>query len=305
MSNIDTLATSFLLSSSPIEKGSILNLVKTILSSKELQEKSPAQILKEIGVSYFGAVNSSQKMEKGKKENYDSYVIYLSPSDLSGVNMCRFASAGCIAACLNGSGHALIAERAKGKANPIAISRLKKTWLVSFNRVAAEKVICHEIEREGKRSHSNGHKFCARLNGTSDIFYGSIIKKFPTVQFYDYTKNDLFLKLSKNFPNWHLTFSFSGNNHDAVIDAMKNGFNVAFPIVGKKEVKELIASGIGFSMDETDLRFLDPGKGNFGLLTVKETSGTLQGIEKGFLLSKNSFLSFVAMNFKVRRRSAA
>ena len=74
-----------------------------------------------------------------------------------------------------------------------------------------------------------------------------------------------------------------------------------FPVVGKKDVQSLISSGIGFSMDETDLRFLDVSKGGFGILTVKETPGTIAGIAAGFLLSKNYFLSFIAMNFKVRK----
>ena len=299
--NINSIASNFILAKTAQEKANHLALARLFYAKENLEGKTPAQILSHVGVSYMGAVNSSQKMEKGKKENYDSYVLYLSPASLSGVNVCRYASEGCKAACLNISGHALIASRAKGAANPIAISRLKKTWLVVFAREFAEKVIESEIEREAKKSKAKGHKFCARLNGTSDIFWGKTIRKFPEIQFYDYTKNASFLKLSESFPNWHLTFSFSGKNNESVIDAMKGGFNVAFPVVGKKDVQSLISSGIGFSMDETDLRFLDVSKGGFGILTVKETPGTIAGIAAGFLLSKNDFLSFIAMNFKVRK----
>lgn len=302
--NINSIASNFILSQTAEEKQAYLAMAKAFFSRENLEGKSPSQILDYIGVSYMGAINSSQKMEKGKTENYDSYVIYLSPAQLSGVNLCRFASDGCIAACLNTSGHALIAERAKGKANPIAISRIKKTWLVVFAREFAERVIESEIERNREKSEGKGHKFCARLNGTADNYWGSIIKKFPNVQFYDYTKNPAFLSLSENFSNWHLTFSFSGKNDKSVIDAMERGFNVAFPVVGKKDVKSLIDAGIGFSMDVTDLRFLDKAKGGFGLLTVKETPGTVAGIEAGFLLSKDAFLSFVS-NFNSNGKMAA
>jgi hypothetical protein len=292
--NINSIASNFILSQDAQEKANYLAIARLFFAKENLEGKSPAQILSYIGVSYMGAVNSSQKMEKGKKENYDSYVLYLSPAESSGVNVCRYASEGCIAACLNISGHALIAARAKGAANPIAISRLKKTWLAVFAREFAEMVIESEIEREAKKSKGKGHYFCARLNGTADIFWGKTIRKFPEIQFYDYTKNASFLKLSKAFPNWHLTFSFSGKNHESVTEALETGFNVAFPVVGKKDVQSLIDSRAGFSMDETDLRFLDASKGGFGLLTVKETPGTVAGIAAGFLLSKDAFLSFVA-----------
>ncbi len=292
--NINSIASNFILAETAQEKSNWLSMARLFYSKDNLDGKTPAQILAYIGVSYMGAVNSSQKMEKGKKENYDSFVLYLSPAQSSGVQVCKFASEGCRAACLNNSGHALIASRAKGAANPIAISRLKKTWLVVFAREFAEMVIESEIAREAEKSARKGHRFCVRLNGTADIFWGKTIRKFPAIQFYDYTKNVSFLKLSKAFPNWHLTFSFSGENESSVIDALRDGFNVAFPVVGKRDVQSLIDSGLGFSMDETDLRFLDSAKGGFGLLTVKETPGTVAGIAKGFLLSRDAFLSFVS-----------
>lgn len=286
-----SLASQFILSTDEKEKSEILSLVKGYLSSICLSGKSPAQIKKHIGVSYFGAVNSSQKTEKGKSLNYDTYIIYLSPSNLSGIQMCKHASDGCRLACLNGSGHALLRERAEGKANTIAISRLVKTWLVSFAREYAEKVICHEIELGRKKAKKSGHNFAIRLNGTSDLYWGNVIKRFPEERFYDYTKNPVFLSLSEKFENWHVTFSFSGQNDQHVKTALDSGFNVAFPVVGKKEVEKLIESGKGYSMDKTDLRFLDSPGNRFGLLSVKETSGTQGGIDAGFLLDSDAFIS--------------
>lgn len=286
---LTSLSKLFILSRDENEKNSLLKEAKFFMENLD-SKKSPAQILKSIGVSYFGAVNSSQKMEKGKSENYDSYVIYLSPAKSSGVNVCRMASAGCISACLSQSGHAGIAERSFGPANAIAISRLKKTWLAVFNRKITEKIIGHELIRHSQKAKKKGNRFAARLNGTSDIFFGRVFKKFPEIQFYDYTKNVSFLKLSKGFKNWHVTFSFSGENDESVFNAIKEGFNVAFPVVGSKmEISDLISIGAGYSMDTTDLRFLDSNLNNFGILSVKKTKGTKDGIKKGFLLSIDRF----------------
>lgn len=293
--NIDTIAKNYLLSTAPEERNNWFALAKSTFQGADFSALSPRQILKWLGVSYLGAVNSSQKMEKGKKENFDSFVLYLAPSHASGINVCRHASAGCIAACLNLSGHALLALRGKGKANPIAVSRLKKTWLVAFARETAERVLSWEITRAKTKSEKAGHRFCVRLNGTSDVFWGSMFKKFPGVQFYDYTKNPLFLKLAPSFPNWHVTFSYSGENTPDVLAALQSGVNVAVPVVGKDTVARLIAEGRGFSMDKTDLRFLDEERGGFGLLTVKETPGTSEGIARGFLLDEKGFLALRAM----------
>jgi len=56
-----------------------------------------------------------------------------------------------------------------------------------------------------------GVKPAVRLNVLSDINYMKLVKKFPTVQFYDYTKN---IKWAfKEVPsNYHLTFSYSGTS---------------------------------------------------------------------------------------------
>jgi len=295
MNHIKKLGSEFLnLETAQDRKSEILEEVKSILASLPI-DTTYTKTLDTIGVKYFGAVNSSQKTEKGEALGYDTYILYLSPSNLSGIQFCKFASDGCRAACLNLSGRALMAERSKGKVNDISLSRLVKSWLVAFNRELAEKVICFEIGRESRKAEEKGNLFSARLNGTSDIFWGRVIRSFPDIQFYDYTKNPAFLKLSESFPSWHITFSFSGRNLEACRKAVGMGINIAFPVVGKKDVAKLIAQGKGFDMDKTDLRFLDTEKGGAGILTVKETPGTAEGIEKGFLLSPSRFLEIREM----------
>ena len=95
------------------------------------------------------------------------------------------------------------------------------------------------------------------MNGTSDLSVEKwgIIEKFPTVQFYDYTKV-LGRKVS-HLPNYHLTFSKADGNDADVAKALELGMNVA-------AVYDELPEGM-FSADETDLRFLDPKVGMIGL----------------------------------------
>jgi hypothetical protein len=56
----------------------------------------------------------------------ESVILHLSPSDLSGRNVCPFASAGCRSACLNTSG--------RGTMDSVQSARLRKTQLLFENK---------------------------------------------------------------------------------------------------------------------------------------------------------------------------
>jgi hypothetical protein len=96
-----------------------------------------------------------------------------------------------------------------------------------------------------------------RLNGTSDLSVEKwgIIEKFPTVQFYDYTK--VLGRKVAHLPNYHLTFSKADGNDADVAEALMQGMSVV-------AVYDKIPNGVP-SADETDLRFLDPKGTMLGL----------------------------------------
>ena len=107
---------------------------------------------------------------------------------------------------------------------------------------------------------------CVRLNGTSDLPWESLggvkrinlFNRFPSVQFYDYTKNPT--RFDRQLPaNYQLTFSRSECNGDTVAKLMERGENVAV-VFSSKKGEDLPATWQGREVvdgDLHDLRFLD------------------------------------------------
>lgn len=289
-SELNRIAIAFLSSENPAKKAKLLKQAKAFFKSLP-ESLSRQQIRQALGVSYFAGVDSSSKIIKGKKQEYTTVVLYLLAGKQSGINVCPDASEGCLAACLVNSGKALMGLRKDGACNHYSVSRLKKTWLAVWRRDLAEICLDKEIELAGKKAKRLGNKLAVRLNGTSDIDWTSYIQRNPSVQFYDYTKRLAMARKASNLANWHVTFSFSGTNLLNCIEAIQLGSNLAVPVASKALARELVAAGFGYSQDETDLRFLDSIKNPFGILAVKETPGTKEGIEKGFLLDSEGFHS--------------
>jgi hypothetical protein len=280
LNELKDLANDYLREIEPAKKFGILLKAEKLL--KEYNYTTKARLLKDLQCSYFASVNSSQKIVKGEKLNFDTLVLYLSASKNAGVDLCKFASTGCRLACLVASGHALIESRA-GK-NKIAISRIVKTWLTVYRRDIAEAVLCDEIESAKMRAEKRKRKFAVRINGTSDLCFSNVINAFPSVQFYDYTKDPERVAL----PNYHLTFSYADTSKARIKhykQAIKRGQSIAFPVIAN-DFEEACALPDCFSMDETDLRFLD-NAGKYGILKAKVTNDLQAGVKNKFILSAN------------------
>tara|TARA_R100000306_G_C4373717_1_gene141046 strand:+ start:789 stop:1763 length:975 start_codon:yes stop_codon:yes gene_type:complete len=265
----------------------VLKRLKHFLKSLELEKKSYTAICREIGISYYCGVDSSTKLQKGALLEYKTLGLYLAPATLSGINLCPFACVGCILACLGGSGHNLI-EKRSGK-NLIDISRIKKAWIAMLLPEVAEKLICHEIERERLKrdmaivSQRIRWNLAVRLNCTSDLDFSHIMRKYPDLQFYDYTKDQWRTKR----PNYHITYSYATMSPARIEwyrNKLANGMNLAIPVIAGDVKRVLQDIPFAFSMDTTDLRFLDGREASFGILKAKETLHTLEGVEEGFIL---------------------
>ena len=258
--NLTSLAQTFLNSTSDKERAIIRGVVSS--SMKKLEFKTGFSALKNLGISYLLGRNSSSKMMKGIKQNYDSYVLYLSASNNSGFDLCSFASKFCRDICLVESGRTMM-EKQDGK---IHTSRLKKTWLLEFNRAHFDKILQYEIDKAYKRNLKTNIAYCIRLNGTSDCEFNSIIES-NNVQFYDYTKNpEHVINASQNH---HHTFSFSGSNIVLCKQLIKQDINIAVPVLKSDFSRILSEFRQVYNGDETDLRFLDKMKGGICLLSVK------------------------------------
>lgn len=216
------------------------------------------------------------KLMKGQKKGYLSFVLHLAPADLSGKEVCPKRTAGCTMACLNTAGRGGI-MKAGETTNVIQEARLRKTKLFFENREQFLADLEADIRLGIKQAEKKGMIPVFRLNGTSDLSwekYG-IIEKFPTVQFYDYTK--VLGRKVKHLSNYHLTFSKAdGNDLDAAV-AMDNGMNVA---VVFKELPEVYRNRTVINGDDTDLRFLDPK----GVVVGLKAKGKAKSDKTGFVV---------------------
>lgn len=212
------------------------------------------------------------KLLKGEKKGYMSFVLHLSPANVSGYETCPKRTAGCTAACLNTAGRGGMFK--EGGTNTIQEARKRKTRMFFEQRDEFLKQLEADIRLGIKQAEKKGMIPCFRLNGTSDIAwekYG-IIEKFPEVQFYDYTK--MRNRKVGHLTNYHLTFSKADGNDMDVRLAASAGMNVA--VVFEKMPETYIGKTV-VDGDDTDLRFLDPKGVVIGLKAKgrarKDTSG--------------------------------
>ena len=215
--------------------------------------------IKEVGVSYLGAVAQSAKLRHSLYHKVSTYGICLASADLSGFNVCP-NSEYCKDNCLNGSGHNMV-DRLSKKGS-IDRSRTIKTRLLFANKEVFMRIMIHEIEKERKKAENNGTFFSIRLNCTSDInpiaftLNGkNILEIFPDIQFYDYTKVLNRIALAKKYSNYDITWSIDGSekNREIGLELLKNGGRVAV-VYGENDMPKTWYGYECCNGDETDYR---------------------------------------------------
>jgi hypothetical protein len=207
------------------------------------------------------------KTVKGEAMGFQTYIMHLAPSTLSGYQTCPMASEGCASACLNTAG--------RGRFTAIQEARIRKTRWFFENRESFMAQLVKDIEAAIRKAGREGFVPVFRLNGTSDIRwetvavlgYRNVMDLFPQVQFYDYTK----LPNRRNIPaNYHLTFSRSESNEHLIPQDMNVA--VVFDSLPDVWMGRKVIDGT-----ETDLRFLDEQNVIVGLLAKgkakKDNSG--------------------------------
>ena len=219
---------------------------------------------------------ANPKIQKGAKLGYLSFILHLAPSDLSGKNTCPKATAGCKAACLNTAGRGGMFKRGE-TTNAIQKARIRKTVQYFFDREQFLADLEADIRKGIKFAEKQGLTPVFRLNGTSDLAVEKwgIIDKFPTVQFYDYTK--VLGRKVAHLKNYHLTFSAADGNDADVAKAIAQGMNVAAVF---DEVPETHMGRPVINADETDLRFLDPK----GVIAGLKAKGRAKKDYSGFVI---------------------
>lgn len=237
-----------------------------------------------IDISYLGSVNFTAKHQKAFNFNELTYALYLSPANTSGYEVCPKRTEECTVACLHESGYNRIDLK-----NSINESRIKKTKLFFENREFFMHLLIDEIKGAYLKALNQEYSFSARLNNVSDVSPErfklnnlSILEIFPEVQFFDYTKVLSRLKLLEKYPNYDLTFSYSGENWDECQEALKNNVRVA--VVFKDKIPEEYKGIQVVSGDEYDMRYKDPKNVIVGL-KFKKVRNKLDFSNSNFVVS--------------------
>jgi len=238
--------------------GSIKTLGYILKTNKEYFSKKPYQLL---------GINPSTKIEKGKKINVNTAILYLAPdTTVTNKTICPNASRnGCSKDCLATSGRL-------GMING-QLAQIRRTLYYLYHNEAFMIQLQNEIDKYHKKY---GDSLAVRLNGTSDLNWSTLIAKNPGIQFYDYSKLRNMIVKNKN-KNHHYTFSgsmYSDYSRKELTKAVDAGLNIAlaFNTKGTKKdtlriPKKLFNKKL-IDFDITDVRFKDK-KGSIGYLKRK------------------------------------
>jgi len=215
------------------------------------------------------------KTVKGEKLGILTGILYLAPARLSGYETCPMRSIGCTNACLNTAGMGIFSN--------VQQARIAKTKMFFEEREKFLALLKKDITALVKQAKKENFLPAVRLNGTSDIEWTrfKIMEEFPDVQFYDYTK--ILKHLTKDIPNYHITFSKNEMNDDDCKKALDLGYNVAVVFNTKKE-EELPKEWNGYPVydgDLSDVRFYDPGNHVIGL----RAKGKAKKDKSGFVIN--------------------
>jgi len=207
------------------------------------------------------SIDTNAKTVKGQAKGFLTGILYLAPVKESGaINVCPHASQGCAAACLFTAG--------RGAFDNVRSARIAKTLAFVQDRPAFMETLAADVAKLAKKASKAGMIPCVRLNGTSDLPWENIacgdsrniMEKFPSIQFYDYTKNPnrIAAYLEGKLPrNYQLTFSRSEDNGQIALSILGSGGNVAI-VFSSAKLPESYQGKPVVDGDDSDLRFLDP-----------------------------------------------
>ena len=237
---------------------------------RKLFSAKPARLL---------ALDTNAKTIKGQKVGFLTAILYLTPANASGVNLCPLAAAAlCAEPCLTSAG--------RGAMTGVQMARLRKTlyWLQYREEFLAQ--LHKEIIAAQTKAARMGFVLLVRLNGTSDIrweIYG-VPQAHPMIQFYDYTKIT-----NRIVPfNYDLTFSYSGVKSFSrfVADAKQKGLRIAAVFRNRAIVDRMLANNETFmglqvvDGDDNDVRHIDP----HGVIVALYAKGKAKHDMSGFVV---------------------
>lgn len=214
---------------------------------------------------------------KTAKNDLETFILYMAPADqVSGLNLCPFASAGCKASCLYSAG--------RGKFSNVQESRINKSKFWGYNREAFYIQLANELLKIHDKAIKQNKEIAIRLNGTSDIDHLHLLERYSGIDFldqfynnllfYDYTKNVNHISRYRN-TNYKITFSRSETNEAEAKKVLKMGGNIA--VVFADQLPEFYLGYPVINGDLTDLRYFDPINVVVGLKAKGDAKKDLSG----------------------------
>ena len=226
----------------------------------------------------------SAKAIKARAFGYLNAINYMSPASTAGVgDMCPWSSVACRALCL-GEHSGQAAMHKEGETNAVLREPQGQDHYVMRARAAFMRELHAGIAQAERKAKREGLALCVRLNGATDLNFVAVIKTYPHIQFVDYTKSPARMLAwceGKLPSNYHLTFSFAGDNHDACDKVLAAGGSVAVCFSGA-----FPATWRGHDVvdgDLSDLRHLDP-RGVVVALSPKGAKAKREGVKLGFVV---------------------
>ena len=196
------------------------------------------------------SVEDDAKTIKGTEYGVLTAICFLAPAkEADGIHtMCGASTPHCEHACIYETGHGMLPST--------KAARIRRTLLYLQHPDEFYSGLDADLYQLTREAAARGLEPACRPNGTSDQpqLARRLARRHPSIQFYDYTKiRKPWLRV---LPNYHLTFSYSGENLSDCMAALKHGINVAVVFSGP-----LPASWHGYRVidgDLSDLRFRDP-----------------------------------------------
>ncbi len=244
---------------------------------------------------------NSHKVDLGRGFNVDTIVVYLPPADALFADedtrtLCAFATLGCRLTCL-GENSGLLITRTSAQA---------RTWkgiLYMGARALFRELLTCEALAHVARCERSGKLAALRVDGSSDTAEGAILAPHvPTAHVYDYTKNQrkaLKFAAGSFAPNYHVTFSFSGENLAECAEVLAAGGNVA-AVFDTPKGDDLPQGWLGAPVhdaDAHDARFLDPAGPIVSGLRFKAARNRDAGLaQAGTFVVRTDILGQVALD---------
>jgi hypothetical protein len=246
------------------------------------------------------SANTKTRKSQDKAREFRIVSLMLSPHDSAGGKSNCPNAHDCAAACVGNdlTGLALVFKK-------IGEARRDKTKWLHSDRPAFMKQLITELEEEQRFAEREGTTLVARLNCFSDLNWFSVIRRFPNMIAYDYSKVYNRLLDPEKPENYFITASWSERKEDQrrCLELLLRGENcaVAFAESGsftgnralfQRIPKTWTIGGHSFKTldgDDSDLRHLDrrakPGQPGY-IVALRLKAGTTAGrnaaLQSGF-----------------------